>query len=67
MCAVLGGIIANNVVAGVSASSAPINNLLYYSLFDTRAIVEQRPSTAAAAPGAKAGAAQQVEAAVVLD
>jgi hypothetical protein len=67
VCAVLGGIIANNVVAAVSASSAPINNLLYYSLCDTRAIVEQRPSAAVAVAGAKAGAAQQVEEAVVLD
>jgi len=40
VCAVLAGIIANNVVAAVSGSEAPLNNLLYFTLFDGRAIVE---------------------------
>lgn len=55
VCAVLGGVIANNVVAAVSASSAPLNNLLYYSLFDSRAIVEQQPQAAAHGAAATAG------------
>jgi hypothetical protein len=76
VCAVLGGIIANNVVSAVSASSAPLNNLLYYSLFDSRAIVEQQPGAAAmvaggkaaaAAAAAKAAAAQPAEDALVID
>lgn len=57
VCAVLGGVIANNVVAAVSGSSAPLHNLLYYSLADSRAVVEhQPPADAAKAAAAKAGA-----------
>jgi ubiquitin-like 1-activating enzyme E1 A len=64
VCAVLGGIIANNVVAAVSGSGAPLNNKLYYSLLDGRAIVETQPVAASGSgqqgkAGAAAGAAQQ--------
>jgi hypothetical protein len=61
---VLGGIIANNVVAAVSGSGAPLNNMLYYSLLDGRAIVETQPVGASSSgqqgkAAAAAGAAQQ--------
>jgi ubiquitin-like 1-activating enzyme E1 A len=63
VCAVLGGIIANNVVTAVSGSGAPLNNMLYYSLLDGRAIVETQPIAASGSGGqqgkAAAAAAQQ--------
>lgn len=61
VCAVLGGVIANNVVMAVSASGTPLNNMLYYTLFDGRAIVETQPAAAATGTGAgiKAAAVQQ--------
>jgi hypothetical protein len=49
VCAVLGGVIANNVVTSVSRAGAPLNNLLYFTLFDGRAIVETQPAAGAAA------------------
>lgn len=70
VCAVLGGIIANNVVAAVSGSGAPLHNLLYYSLFDGRAIVERQPAGSAqqsskAAAAAAAGPQQKAEEVVI--
>uniref|UniRef100_A0A383W834 THIF-type NAD/FAD binding fold domain-containing protein n=1 Tax=Tetradesmus obliquus TaxID=3088 RepID=A0A383W834_TETOB len=65
VAAVLGGIIANNVVAAVSGSGAPLNNMLFYSLLDGRAIVETQPAgdgagqPGKAAGGAAAGSQQQ--------
>jgi hypothetical protein len=61
VCAVLGGVIANNVVAAVSGASAPLHNLLCYSLADSRAVVERPPPAAGAvlAHAAGAAAAQQ--------
>jgi ubiquitin-like 1-activating enzyme E1 A len=67
VCAVLGGIIANNVVAAVSGSGAPLNNLLYYSLFDGRAIVERQPAGSAQQSSKAAAGPQQQAEEVVID
>lgn len=72
VCAVLGGVMANNVVAAVSANGAPLNNLLYYTLFDGRAIVETQSSSSGAAAAAKAapgatGQQKQKQEQVVID
>ncbi|WIA33928.1 hypothetical protein OEZ86_007025 [Tetradesmus obliquus] len=60
---VLLGIIANGVVDAVSGSGAPLNNMLYYSLLDGRAIVETQPTGVgaggAAQPGKAAAGSQQ--------
>lgn len=42
VCAIVGGVAANNVVKIVSQSDAPLNNLLYFTLFDGRGVVEAR-------------------------
>lgn len=68
VCAVVGGVAANNVVKAVSRSGAPVNNLFLYDLSDGRGVVEQRggaPAAAGAANG-KPGAAP-VEEAIELD
>jgi hypothetical protein len=59
VCAVTGGVIANNVVRAVSKSGAPLSNFFYYSLMDGKGVVEQvpPPAAAAAAGGAAAGQA----------
>eukprot|EP00878_Enallax_costatus_P023505 GHUV01025004.1.p1 GENE.GHUV01025004.1~~GHUV01025004.1.p1 ORF type:complete len:245 (+),score=77.43 GHUV01025004.1:744-1478(+) len=59
VCAILGGVIANNVVMAVSASDTPLNNMLYYTLFDGRAIVETQPVVVANGVKEAAAAAKQ--------
>lgn len=48
VCAVLGGVVANNVVLAVSHSGAPLKNLFFYSLVDGRGTVEDLPPPGAA-------------------
>ncbi len=48
VCAVVGGVAANNVVKAVSHSGAPLHNCFYFSLFDGRGVVEQHPAEAVA-------------------
>ncbi|KAF8057117.1 SAE1A [Scenedesmus sp. PABB004] len=52
VAAVLGGLLANSVLAAVSGSGAPLHNLLLFCLHDGRAIVETQPAAAAAAAAA---------------
>ena len=43
VCAVVGGVMANNVIKAVSHSGAPVKNMFYYGLFDGRGLVEDMP------------------------
>lgn len=67
VCAVLGGVIANNIVMAVSASGSPLNNLFYYTLFDGKGVVETQPTAAAAEVKAAAKPQQEPVEQVELD
>jgi hypothetical protein len=79
VCAVVGGVMANNVIKAVSHSGAPVKNLFYYSLFDGRGLVEDMPqeehakqqAAAAHANGmhekSKSGPVEDTDEALVLD
>ena len=47
VCAVGGGVVANNVIRALSHSGAPLHNLFFYCLLDGRGVVELRPREAA--------------------
>ena len=43
VAAVVGGLVANNVIRAISGVNQPIKNMLFFSLFDNHGMVEDMP------------------------